>query len=129
MKAKKLSTLSPEQLQELFDRSRAVKQEMLGEYLAIEERIRFRKHLQELFNQVPAEQKRRMNEYLVIEEGLTLDKCDLSAVASEITDLLITKAQIEPGPIIAFLVSGRLVVEFLMKDSINRESMRVAQEV
>jgi hypothetical protein len=82
MKAKDTHTLTPEELQEFFDRpdqTSTVRQEMLREYVEIEEQIR-------------------------------LARFDLEAVGAEITELLVTETPIQRGVLTACLLSGRLVV-------------------
>jgi hypothetical protein len=82
MKAKDTHTLTPEELQELFDRpdqTSTVRQEMLREYVEIEEQIR-------------------------------LARFDLEAVGAEIAELLVTGTPVQSGVLTACLLSGRLVV-------------------
>lgn len=82
MKAKDTHTLTPEELQELFDQpdwTSTVRQDLLREYIEIEDQIR-------------------------------LARFDLEAAGAEIAELLVTGTPIQSGALTARLLSGRLVV-------------------
>jgi hypothetical protein len=77
--------------------------------------------LQELFDRGPVVTQEILSEFVKFEEQIRLARIDLDAIRAEVTDLLMSGAPVQRGPLDALFFSGILVVGPAVRANESRE--------